>query len=92
MATQKMNVIANNMSRLENADGNYDHSQLIDDHPSFNNCCQFQPSPILLGMISGVLLNNASPDLLMIKKLKPQDLSLFISQVLYTFTANMIRV
>jgi len=64
----KLNVIADNVPRLEDADGNYDYSQLIVDHPSLINCCQFQPSPILLGMILDVLLNNASPDPLMIKK------------------------
>ena len=75
----KLNVIADHISHLEDADGNYDYSQLIVDHPSLKTCHQFQPSPILLGMILDVLLNNASPDLLTIKKLKPQDLSSFIS-------------
>ena len=30
----KLNVIADDISRLEDADGNYDYSQLIVDHPS----------------------------------------------------------
>ena len=75
----KLNVIADDISRLEDADGNYDYSQLIVDHPSLKTCRQFQPSPILLGMISDVLLNNASPDRLMIRRLKPHDLGSFIS-------------
>ena len=75
----KLNVIADDMSRLEGADGNYDYSQLIVDHPSLKTCRQFQPSPILLAMTSDVLLNNASPDPLTIRRLKPQDLGSFIS-------------
>jgi len=28
-------------SRLDDADGNYDYSQFIVDHPSLKNCCKF---------------------------------------------------
>jgi hypothetical protein len=75
----ELNVIAHDISRMEDADGNYDYSQLIVDHPSLKTCRQFQPSPILLGMISDVLLNNASPDPLTIRRLKPHNLGSFIS-------------
>ena len=73
------NVITDDISGLEDGDGNYDYSQLLVDHPSLKNCHQFQLSHILLGMILDVLLNNTSPDPLMIKKLKPHALRSFIS-------------
>jgi len=69
-----LNIFADDVSCLEDKDGNYDYSQL-----NLENCRQFQPSPILLGMISDMLLNNTSPDLLMRKDLKPHALGLFIS-------------
>ena len=70
LATE-LNKLADDISRLEDDDHNYDYSRLVFDHPCLANCRQFQPSNILLSMISEVLLNNASPDPLIIRKLAP---------------------
>ena len=75
----ELNKLADNISRLEDNDHNYDYSRLILDHPCLANCRQFQPSNILLLMISDVLLNSASPDPLIIKKLAPLALGTHIS-------------
>ena len=75
----KLNKVADDISRLEDEDGNYDYSQLLTDHPSLQNCRQFQPSDTLLTMIYDILLRNDSPDPLIIRQLKPQTLGSFIS-------------
>ena len=64
------------MSHLEYEGGNCDKSKRIIDHLFLKNCRQFQLSLILLGMISDVLLNSATPNLLMIKELKRMLLDL----------------
>ena len=67
----ELNKLADDISRLEDDDHNYDYSRLILDHPCLANCRQFQPSDTLLSMISDVLLYNGSPDPLIIRKLAP---------------------
>lgn len=73
------NEIADSISRVKRAGRDYDFSQLFADYPSLANCRQFQPSDFLLGMISDVLLRNASPEPLILRQLKPQTLGSFIS-------------
>ena len=75
----ELNKLADDISRLEDDDHNYDYSRLILDHPCLANCRQFQPSNILLSMILDILLNSASPDPLIIKKLAPLALGSHIS-------------
>ena len=78
----ELNKLADDISRLKDDDHNYDYSRLIIDHPCLANCRQFQPSNILLSMISEVLLNNASPDPLIVRKLEPRALGSHISSSL----------
>ena len=75
----ELNKVADDISRLEDTEGNYDYSQLIDDHPSLAECRQFQPSDTLLGMLWGVLRNNDSPDPLILSSTKPSALGSIIS-------------
>ena len=74
-----LNVIADNISRLEDENGNYDYLRLIIGHPSLANCCQFQLSSILISMIWEILLNKGSLDLLIVKEFKPSALGSIIS-------------
>ena len=67
----ELNKLVDDIAPLEDDDHNYDYSRLILDHPCLANCRQFQPSNILLLMISEVLLSSASPDLLIIRNLEP---------------------
>lgn len=75
----ELNKIADDISRLEDEDGNYDYSQLIVDHPALASCRQFQPSDTLRGMLWDILLKRASPDPLIVRKLKPSALGSIIS-------------
>ena len=72
----ELNKLAGDISRLvdENGDYDYDYSRLIVDYPRFKNCRKFQPSDILLPLILDILLNNASPDPLILKELSPLSL------------------
>ena len=76
-----LNFIADDISRLkqEDADGNFDYKKLRLTYPILRDCRQFQPSDALLGMIWDVLLNNACPDPLIVRQLKPAALGQFIS-------------
>jgi hypothetical protein len=74
------NVIADDISRLKrSADGQYDHSKLLTDHPLLCSCRTFQPSKNLLTTLWDIMLNSASPDPLIIRQLRPETLSWFIS-------------
>ena len=75
------NVIADDISRVKQSseDGKYDFSQLLTDHPSLRSCRLFQPSQLLLSMLWEILLNNGSPDVLMLKELRPENLGLVTS-------------
>ena len=75
----KHNVTADDISRLTSANGEYDYSQLIVDHPHLASCRQFQPSDTLLTMIWDALRNNGSPDPLIVRKLSPETLGSIIS-------------
>ena len=75
----KMNVIADEISRLYGVDGEYDYSKLLTDYPVLSNCRQFQPSDTLLTMIWDALLNSGLKDPLTIAKLEPAALGSFIS-------------
>ena len=70
------NVIADDVSRVKRSaeDGKYDFSQLLTDHPSLRSCRLFQPSELLLSMFWEILLTKGSPDVLMLKELKPENL------------------
>jgi hypothetical protein len=76
------NEIADEISRLRKSrgkEGEYDYSQLLTNYPVLSSCRQFQPSSILLGWISDVLLRNASPDPLIVARLEPSALGSIIS-------------
>ena len=74
------NVIADDISRLKrSADGQYDHSKLLTDHPLLCSCRTFQPSKSLLTTLWDIMLNSASPDPLTIRQLRPETLGSFIS-------------
>ena len=75
----KMNVIADEISRLYGVDGEYDYSKLLTDYPVLSNCHQIQPSDTLLTMIWDALLNSGLKDPLTIAKLEPAALGSFIS-------------
>jgi len=72
------NVIADHISRVKRSaeDGKYDISQLLTDHPSLRSCCLFQPLELLLSMFWEILLHKGSPDVLMLKELRPENLGL----------------
>ena len=76
-----LNFIADDISRLKqkDVDGNFDYKKLCLTYPILHDCRQFQPSDALLGMIWDVLLNNACPDPLVVRQLKPAALGQFIS-------------
>ena len=70
-----LNVLADDISRLHlNEDSEYNYSSLIVDHPCLLTCRKFQPSNILLSIVYDILLSNTSPDPLILKRLRPQDL------------------
>ena len=75
----KMNVIADDISRIHGKDGVYDYSQLISNYPVLSDCRQFQPSDILLETIYELLRKNASPCPLTVAKLTPSALGSIIS-------------
>ena len=75
----ELNKIADDISRLEDEDGNYDYSRLLIDHPSLSSCRQFQPSDTLLSMIWDTVLKKDSPDPLTVRQLEPAALGSFIS-------------
>ena len=72
----ELNKLAGDILRLadENGDYDYDYSRLIVDYPCLKNCRKFQPSDILLTLISDILLNNASWYPLNLKELSPLSL------------------
>ena len=75
------NVVADAISRhkrLSDSD-TYDFSALLTDHPSLQSCRRFQPLELLLSMLWGILLNNDSPTVLMLRQLKPESLGSVIS-------------
>lgn len=72
------NVIADEVSRVKRQDGgDYDYSQLLSRFPELQSCRRFHPSPTLLSLISSVLVDNVSPDPLMLSKLEPKTLGSF---------------
>jgi len=77
------NFIADEISHLRLASGakDYEHNyaKLKETYPMLASCCQLQPSDFLLGMIWDVLLNNASPDPLILRRLAPSVLGRIVS-------------
>ena len=75
------NFIADDISRLKDANGNgdFDYAALKMTYPSLKPCRQFQPSDTLLGMIWDILLRESCPDPLIVAQLKPHALGRFIS-------------
>ena len=75
------NFIADDISRLKDADGNgdFDYAALKITYPCLKPCRQFQPSDTLLGMIWDILLRESCPDPLIVAQLKPHALGQFIS-------------
>ncbi len=73
------NVVADDILHLKrSSDGQYDHSKLLSDHPLLCSCRTFQPSKSLLTMLWDIMLNNASPDPLIRRQLKPETLGSLI--------------
>ena len=69
-----LNTLADDISHMKDEEGEYDYSRLILDHPCLATCCKFQPSYTLPLMILEIMLNNASPDPLILRKLEPHAL------------------
>ena len=74
------NTIADAISRYKRSSegGIYDFSMLLTDHPTLRSCRQFQPSEHLLSMLWEILLNNGSPDVMMLRQLRPETLGSII--------------
>ena len=81
------NFIADEISRLRRLTTkdsfNFDYAELLSTYPQqLTGCKQFFPSKLLLSTLYDVLLNNASPDPLIVRKLEPRALGSHISSSL----------
>lgn len=78
------NFIADDISRINQRSPNepFDYSTLVQKYPEqLKGCRRFVPSERLISLLYDVLLNNVSPDPLMLRKWRPEDLGSFSSIV-----------
>ena len=73
--------IADDISRLKDADGNgdFDYTTFKMTYPCLKLCRQLQPSDTVIGIIWDILLRESCPDLLIVAQLKPHALGQFVS-------------